>query len=219
AYLGKRFGRSTQTTAGITFLFTRLLADGIRVLAAAIPLKVILDGLGVELSYFTITVILSVVTILYTLIGGLSAVVWLELVQLRLDRRGLVGRGPDAAVRRRRQHRDQRGRRHHRHRLAGRGRRGREDADLRVRRQPAQRRELLPRLPAGRRGVRDGLPRLRPARGPAPAGLPLQGRSAEGDHRLRSGRARAVRDLPGGGAGPVGLLPGHGSERSGPDTR
>src|SRR5690625_2987857 len=31
AYLGKRFGRSTQTTAGITFLFTRLLADGIRV--------------------------------------------------------------------------------------------------------------------------------------------------------------------------------------------
>src|SRR5690606_19429817 len=30
AYLGKRFGTSTQTTAGVTFLITRLLADGIR---------------------------------------------------------------------------------------------------------------------------------------------------------------------------------------------
>src|SRR5699024_8003552 len=29
AYLGKRFGQSTQTTAGVTFLFTRLLADGV----------------------------------------------------------------------------------------------------------------------------------------------------------------------------------------------
>ena len=37
AYLGKRFGTSTQTTAGVTFLITRPLADGIRVLAAAIP--------------------------------------------------------------------------------------------------------------------------------------------------------------------------------------
>lgn len=84
AYLGKRFGRSTQTTAGITFLLTRLLADGIRVLAAAIPLKVILDGLGLELSYFAITVILAVVTILYTFIGGITAVVWVDVVQMLL---------------------------------------------------------------------------------------------------------------------------------------
>ena len=84
AYLGKRFGSSTQTTAGVTFLFTRLLADGIRVLAAAIPLKVILDGLGIELSYFAITVILSVVTILYTFIGGITAVVWVDVVQMLL---------------------------------------------------------------------------------------------------------------------------------------
>src|SRR5699024_10023531 len=69
AYLGKRFGRSTQTTAGITFLFIRLLADGIRVLAAAIPLKVILDGLGVELRYFTITAIIVV--------AGTTGIGWL----------------------------------------------------------------------------------------------------------------------------------------------
>ncbi|WP_193105926.1 sodium:solute symporter [Brachybacterium sp. FME24] len=84
AYLGKRFGSSTQMTAGVTFLFTRLLADGIRVLAAAIPLKVILEGLGVDLGYFAITVILAVVTIAYTFIGGITAVVWVDVIQMML---------------------------------------------------------------------------------------------------------------------------------------
>lgn len=59
ACLGKRSGSSTQTTAGVTFLSTRPLADGIRVLAAAIPLTIILDGLGVDLSCFAITVIVA----------------------------------------------------------------------------------------------------------------------------------------------------------------
>lgn len=84
AYLGKRFGSSTQTTAGVTFLFTRLMADGIRVLAAAIPLKTILDGMGVHTNYFTIIVVLAVVTILYTFIGGIKAVVWVDVAQMGL---------------------------------------------------------------------------------------------------------------------------------------
>lgn len=84
AYLGKRFGPSTQTTAGITFLFTRLLADGIRVLAAAIPLKLIFDGIGLHTNYLTIIVTLSVVTILYTFIGGIRAVVWVDVAQMVL---------------------------------------------------------------------------------------------------------------------------------------
>ncbi|MGQ7788359.1 sodium:solute symporter [Nesterenkonia sp. K-15-9-6] len=84
AYLGKRFGQSTQTTAGITFLFTRLLADGIRVLAAAIPVNMILQGLGLNTTYFTIIVVLAVVTILYTFIGGIKAVVWVDVAQMFL---------------------------------------------------------------------------------------------------------------------------------------
>lgn len=84
AYLGQRFGQTTQTTAGVTFLFTRLLADGIRVLAAAIPLKLILGGMGIEADYFTIIVVLSVVTIAYTLIGGIKAVVWVDVFQMFL---------------------------------------------------------------------------------------------------------------------------------------
>ncbi len=84
AYLGKRFGSSTQTTAGITFLITRLMADGIRVLAAAIPLKLIFAGIGIDTSYFTIIVVLSLVTILYTFIGGIRAVVWVDVTQMLL---------------------------------------------------------------------------------------------------------------------------------------
>lgn len=84
AYLGKRFGQSTQTTAGVTFMLTRLMADGIRVLAAAIPLKTILDGIGLHTNYFTIIVVLAVVTILYTFIGGIKAVVWVDVAQMGL---------------------------------------------------------------------------------------------------------------------------------------
>lgn len=84
AYLGKRFGGSTQTTAGVTFLVTRLMADGIRVLAAAIPVKLILDGMGLHASYFTIIVALSVVTIAYTFVGGIRSVVWVDVAQMVL---------------------------------------------------------------------------------------------------------------------------------------
>ncbi|RNL80603.1 sodium:solute symporter [Halostreptopolyspora alba] len=84
AYLGLRFGRGMQGTASVTFLFTRLLADGVRLFAAAIPMKLILDSYGVELSYFWVVAILGVITIIYTLIGGIRAVVWVDVLQMGL---------------------------------------------------------------------------------------------------------------------------------------
>lgn len=84
AFLGKRFGRGMQTTSSVAFLFTRLLADGVRLFAAAIPIKVILDGFGLNLSFFAIIAILGVVTIIYTFIGGLRAVVWVDVFQMML---------------------------------------------------------------------------------------------------------------------------------------
>lgn len=84
SYLGLRFGRGMQGTASVAFLFTRLLADGVRLFAAAIPMKVILDGLGVQLSFFWIIAILGVITVGYTLIGGIRAVVWVDVVQMGL---------------------------------------------------------------------------------------------------------------------------------------
>ncbi|WP_017606197.1 sodium:solute symporter [Nocardiopsis alkaliphila] len=84
AYLGSRFGRGMQATASVTFLFTRLLADGVRLFAAAIPMKIILDSLGLGASYFTIVAVMGLVTILYTLIGGIRAVVWVDVLQMGL---------------------------------------------------------------------------------------------------------------------------------------
>lgn len=82
AYLGLRFGRGMQGTASVAFLFTRLLADGVRLFAAAIPMKVILDGFGIELSFFTIIAAMGLVTVAYTFIGGIRAVVWVDVMQM-----------------------------------------------------------------------------------------------------------------------------------------
>ncbi|WP_017573940.1 sodium:solute symporter [Nocardiopsis halotolerans] len=84
AYLGVRFGRGMQGTASVAFLFTRLLADGVRLFAAAIPMKIVLDSYGLDLSYFAIIAMLGVVTVLYTLIGGIRAVVWVDVLQMGL---------------------------------------------------------------------------------------------------------------------------------------
>lgn len=82
AYLGKRFGRGMQSTASVAFLGTRLLADGVRMFACAIPVKVILEGMGINVSFFWIIVVLSLVTVVYTYIGGIRAVVWVDVFQM-----------------------------------------------------------------------------------------------------------------------------------------
>ncbi len=84
AYLGLRFGRGMQGLASVAFLFTRLLADGVRLFAAAIPMKVIFAGLGIDLSYFVIIAVLGLVTVVYTLVGGIRAVVWVDVMQMVL---------------------------------------------------------------------------------------------------------------------------------------
>ncbi|ANY10422.1 sodium:solute symporter [Pseudonocardia sp. HH130630-07] len=83
-YLGQRFGRGMQGTASVAFLVTRLLADGVRMFAAAIPVKVILAGLGLDVSFFWIIVVLSLVTVAYTYVGGIKAVVWTDVLQMVL---------------------------------------------------------------------------------------------------------------------------------------
>ncbi|MEV2275272.1 sodium:solute symporter [Nocardiopsis sp. NPDC049922] len=83
-YLGRRFGRGMQGTASVAFLFTRLLADGVRLFAAAIPMRIVLGHYGVDLSYFAIIALLACVTVLYTLIGGIRAVVWVDVAQMGL---------------------------------------------------------------------------------------------------------------------------------------
>jgi SSS family transporter len=82
AFLGQRFGDRMRVTASLTFIFTRLLADGVRLFATAIPVKVIADATGFEVGYFEIIAVMGVVTIVYTYIGGIKAVVWMDVVQM-----------------------------------------------------------------------------------------------------------------------------------------
>lgn len=89
AFLGARFGNRMRGVASITFLTTRLLADGVRLFATAIPIKVVADLAGLTLfdnpvTYFQIILVLGVITVIYTLIGGIRAVVWMDVVQMML---------------------------------------------------------------------------------------------------------------------------------------
>ena len=82
AYLEERFGKSTQGLASVTFLITRLLADGVRLFATAIPIKIIADAAGFSLSYAVIIAGIGLLTVVYTLIGGIRAVIWMDVVQM-----------------------------------------------------------------------------------------------------------------------------------------
>lgn len=89
AYLGKRFGDRMRSTASVTFMVTRLLADGVRLFATAIPLKVIADSAGLTvmgdpITYGQIILLLGIITVIYTLVGGIRAVIWIDVVQMGL---------------------------------------------------------------------------------------------------------------------------------------
>ncbi|HEV2781676.1 MAG TPA: sodium:solute symporter [Actinophytocola sp.] len=82
AFLGQRFGGGMRATASVTFQFTRLLADGIRLFATAIPIKVVLAGFGVDAPYWLIIIVLGIAMLFYTFVGGVRAVVWVDAIQM-----------------------------------------------------------------------------------------------------------------------------------------
>ncbi|MGI4955496.1 MAG: sodium:solute symporter [Janthinobacterium lividum] len=89
-YLRERFGPGLQGVASVTFLVTRLLAEGVRLFASAIPIKLLLDAIGLPASYIAIIAALSAVTVLYTYVGGIRAVIWTDAVQMLLYLGGAV---------------------------------------------------------------------------------------------------------------------------------
>lgn len=82
AFLGNRFGASLQRLSSITFLATRLLADGVRLFATAIPIRIIALSAGIDIGYPAIILAIGVLTALYTYVGGFKAVVWMDVVQM-----------------------------------------------------------------------------------------------------------------------------------------
>ncbi|GAA5064420.1 sodium:solute symporter [Nocardia callitridis] len=83
-YLELRFGRYLQGVASITFVFTRLLAEGVRLFASAIPIKLLLSEFGLDIGYGVIIVVLTLLTVVYTYLGGIKAVIWTDAVQMGL---------------------------------------------------------------------------------------------------------------------------------------
>jgi SSS family transporter len=77
AFLERRFGVKTRSFASLVFLFTRLAAEGVRLFAAAIPLKFILD-----INYPTAILIIAAIALLYTYIGGVRGVLWVDALQM-----------------------------------------------------------------------------------------------------------------------------------------
>jgi len=76
-FFNERFGHSFERLISIVFLITRLLADGVRLFAAAIPIKLITG-----LSYPESIAIIAVLTLAYTFYGGLKSVIWIDVLQL-----------------------------------------------------------------------------------------------------------------------------------------
>jgi SSS family solute:Na+ symporter len=75
--LQRRFGTSVKTLAASIFLVTRSLADGIRLYATALVIAVV-TGLPVT----WVVLVLGAAMIIYTVRGGVSAVIWTDVVQM-----------------------------------------------------------------------------------------------------------------------------------------
>lgn len=108
--LGVRFGSGVKRLAAGLFLITRSLADGVRLFATGLVLAALLlampgmdetarawmPGLDPTLTILIASVaVMGITTIIYTYLGGMSAVIWTDVVQLVIY---LVGAGLAAAI-------------------------------------------------------------------------------------------------------------------------
>ena len=81
--LEKRFGARLKRSAALVFLVTRTLAEGVRIAAIGKVVSVAF-GTGERSS----VAIVAALTLLYTLEGGMRAVIWTDVVQLALSLTG-----------------------------------------------------------------------------------------------------------------------------------
>jgi len=108
--LGVRFGSGVKRLAAGLFLVTRSLADGFRLFATGLVLAALLiampgmaetarawvPGLDPAVTIVVASVlVMGLTTIVYTYLGGMSAVIWTDVIQLVIY---LVGAGVAAAI-------------------------------------------------------------------------------------------------------------------------
>lgn len=88
-YLTLRFGVGSKNAASAVFMFTRVLASGARLYVAAIALALAYEMIrGVRpgqaetlLIYIGATVVIVILTAIYTTLGGIKAVIWTDFIQ------------------------------------------------------------------------------------------------------------------------------------------
>src|SRR5204862_4867609 len=84
----RHLGPSARQTAGGFFLISETLAAGVRVYVASIPVKLMLGdrilGLGTGDPMLGAIVVFVVLSLLYTYIGGVKAVIWTDAAQFGL---------------------------------------------------------------------------------------------------------------------------------------
>lgn len=85
ALLTDRFGEGTRRLTSGVFMGTRLLADSVRLFATAIPLALITGW-----DYPVSIAVIGVLTVIYTYLGGIKAVVWVDALQMLLYLLGAV---------------------------------------------------------------------------------------------------------------------------------
>jgi len=90
----RRFGQRLRSLTAGLFLMTRAAADGVRVFAIAIVVGIALSGLlrgssdlGRDVAAIAIVIIL---TLVYTFKGGMSTVIWMDVIQLSVYLTGTV---------------------------------------------------------------------------------------------------------------------------------
>src|SRR5215831_8653290 len=88
-YLTVRFGVPTKNAASAVFLVTRVLASGARLYVAAIALALAYEMIrGVQpgqketlFIYIGSTIVIVILTAIYTTLGGIKAVIWTDFIQ------------------------------------------------------------------------------------------------------------------------------------------
>jgi SSS family transporter len=74
--LQRRFGKTSRRATSLLFLVTRNLADALRLYLSALVLQL---AMGLDLA--TSIIVMGVVTLIYTYIGGVKSVIWNDCVQ------------------------------------------------------------------------------------------------------------------------------------------
>ncbi len=75
--LQRRFGGRVTALAAVIFLITRSLADGVRLFATALVIAVV-----TQVPVTWVVIVLGAAMVVYTVRGGVSAVIWTDVVQM-----------------------------------------------------------------------------------------------------------------------------------------